>query len=135
MADMTSWDKNAFNCSKCPKAGCPAWKQLIETNPSNGEQRIKDGCAFQLAPKIESFLLGRLNSLNAEVSELRSAIDELNQAIPMLAQSRVMAMENFVEEAKQQLSSIIASGEGPTLINSGVRQLSEHSPAGNSRSS
>lgn len=48
------WDRNAFNCSKCPKGGCPAWWKF-KWNLYNTELKIHsekqiEGCGYVLQP-------------------------------------------------------------------------------------
>ncbi len=53
-AQNAVFHKDAFNCKKCPKHGCPAWWDFKwhlynETLKQNSEKHIQ-GCSFRLQP-------------------------------------------------------------------------------------
>jgi hypothetical protein len=49
------WERQAFNCSKCPKAGCPAWYEGYSiVNPATGAAESYNGCQFVLNAAITS---------------------------------------------------------------------------------
>lgn len=53
-AKNTQWSKNAFNCSRCPKEGCPAWWKIEQKLQDNTTKEIVskelEGCGFVLLP-------------------------------------------------------------------------------------
>jgi hypothetical protein len=49
------WSRHAFNCSKCPREGCPAWYDTFNvTNPSTGISEEYSGCQFMFRAAVDS---------------------------------------------------------------------------------
>lgn len=73
----TDWSADAFNCSACPKDGCPAWWTMRwEAQHEDGtkEKRVHEGCGIALAP-------GLLQKVLVEQNWQRKLVEERTNAI------------------------------------------------------
>ena len=92
--------KNAFKCKKCPQSnkedGCPAWNEIIMTNPTTGEQKVEGGCFYQVVPQL---LIESIKSSNVSASTHADIKTEVGKGFARIAQ----AMPSFVAALAETL--------------------------------
>ncbi len=70
--------KHAFECKKCPKRndieGCPAWWEVVYTNPASGETRLEKNCGWSQLPKMIVEVIKASNRPAAAVESCRNEI-------------------------------------------------------------
>lgn len=88
------------NCEKCvqypgPKNLCPAWIRpengFIETNVATGEERIVQGCFYQVIPKLMSHVVAASNRPAAAFESMRN---EINTAITVGLTNKLIENHN-----------------------------------------
>lgn len=101
--------KNAFKCKKCPQSnkedGCPAWNEIIMTNPTTGEQKVEGGCFYQVMPML---LIESIKSSNVSASTHADIKTEVGRGFARIAQ----AMPGFVAA----LAETIDDDEGDMVV-------------------
>lgn len=72
--------RNPKTCEKCPhaysKIGCPCWIEpesgFMETNTQTGEERIVQGCFFQVLPRLMAHVVRASNRPAAALETWRN---------------------------------------------------------------
>jgi hypothetical protein len=85
--------KNAFKCRKCPQSnkedGCPAWNEIIMTNPQTGETKVEADCFYKMMPAL---LVESIKSANVATSTHADIRNEVGKGFAAIAR----AMPHFV---------------------------------------
>lgn len=99
--------KNAFKCKKCPQSnkedGCPAWNEIIMTNPTTGEQKVDGGCFYQVMPAL---LVESIKSSNVSANTHADIKTEVAKGFATIAKAMpgfVAALAETVEEDGETL--------------------------------
>lgn len=80
------------NCEKCvqypgEKYTCPAWIRpengFMETNPQTGDERLVQGCFYQVIPKLMVHVVQASNRPAASMDALRGEINSM-LTLPMV---------------------------------------------------
>ena len=78
----TKWSKHAFNCAKCPGAGCPAWNSVFLDDHVRGRRSL-EGCGFVLNPLLQNlamgFSLGAMQTTEAVGKQIAAGLAEQRQ--------------------------------------------------------
>ena len=73
---------NPQTCERCPnryrKEGCPSWikKDLGILEKNGDQQRLMEGCYFEVMPKLMAYVLGAVEKNSASVQSHRNVIAE-----------------------------------------------------------
>lgn len=74
---------HAFHCSACPETnspkGCPAWVELVLTNPS-GDTKIEKSCVLQQLPMLMVEVIKASNRPAAAIESVRENLNTVLQA-------------------------------------------------------
>jgi len=104
--------KNAWKCKNCPQSnkedGCPAWNEVILTNPSTGEQKIEAGCFFQVMPMLQ------IESIKASKVATNTAADiknEIARGYSVIAQSIPEFVNTMAESIEDEMKKKLTSGD------------------------
>jgi hypothetical protein len=92
--------KNAFKCRKCPQsskeAGCPAWNEIIMTNPQTGETKVDADCFYKMLPAL---LIESIKSANVATNTHADIRKEIGRGFAAIAE----AMPRFVESLAETI--------------------------------
>ena len=104
------WHRNAFNCSKCPESGCPAWMDLnwTYTNSDSKDQRVEkaEGCSFAWMPVLMADVI-------TSSHHVRSAQDGHFKETNMIIKQAALATVKYIK------------GVAPLLVAKQVEQIGE----------
>lgn len=78
--------KNANRCEACPKRndeeGCPYWWEWVETNMSNGQERLRKQCGKQA---MQIFMVEVIKASNRPAAAVESTRNEIVNGFERLA--------------------------------------------------
>ncbi len=82
----TAWHKNAHNCAKCPKEGCPKWWTMQVEDPVNGSV-VLTGCKDVLEQAYLNCAIGAgQGAIDAAETQAKTIVGAVNSAAAQLAQ-------------------------------------------------
>lgn len=105
--------KNAFKCGECPQSGkengCPAWNEVIMTNPQSGETKIEAGCFYRVLPAL---LIESIKASNVSAQTHAQQNTEVARGFALMAQSMPGFLEALAAGEAEEVRTITPGEDG-----------------------